>query len=423
MRVMVHYLMFTTSKEYPDLHIKGFPYTFLPTIVAYKLTLLIGHTLLCDLHSIKPTTSASSSFLNDPVLIKFLNLLKSLPVPQDVQVLIDYINPILDTQRQNLKFVPSFSAFSFQHDFGYSIPSTCFLQIHNVFPCVCNKTNSDPIIIMAKLYNCPVITTGDKTYTIGNLFGGPYSINNDTHIRNNWLNRALEGFINPVISRALLQRPTFAKTPCVLYTADQPQLVNGYQYLLEDPIGNEFILHAMLTDIERFLFDSTLNLPLLGTLLSKTSGLTIATHAIESPNLPTWHGLPTINIPAKEENIKFELQSDVAYATAIKFMNGAPSFTKTLKYSSEDVEERLYLVEDEKFNPNTNPLTYLTFSKKNYQATPVLWFQPYDKSSQSIELSIPLGYRIVNSEIDGITIPVPNPSHDTTLNNPFYRQG
>lgn len=104
-------------------------------------------------------------------------------------------------------------------------------------------------------------------------------------------------------------------------------------------------------------------------------------------------------------------------------MNGAPSFTKTLKYSSEDVEERLYLVEDEKFNPNTNPLTYLTFSKKNYQASPVLWFQPYDKSSQSIELSKPLGYRIVNSEIDGITITVPNPSHDTTLNNPFYRQG
>lgn len=113
MRFMVHYLMFTTSKEYPDLDIKGFPYTSLPTIVAYKLTHLISHTLLCDLHNIKPTTLASSSFLNDPVLIKFLNLLKSLPIPQDVQVLIDYINPILDTQRQNLKFVSSFFGFLF----------------------------------------------------------------------------------------------------------------------------------------------------------------------------------------------------------------------------------------------------------------------------------------------------------------------
>lgn len=97
MRYMVQYLMFTTAKEYPDLDIKGFPYTSLPTIGAYKLILLIGHTLLCDLHSTKPTTLASSSFLNDPILIKFLNLLKTLPVPQDVQVLIDYINPILDT--------------------------------------------------------------------------------------------------------------------------------------------------------------------------------------------------------------------------------------------------------------------------------------------------------------------------------------
>lgn len=141
------------------------------------------------------------------------------------------------------------------------------------------------------------------------------------------------------------------------------------------------------------------------------------------PTLPTWHGLPTINTPAKEEDIKFEPQSDAAYAATIKFMNGAPSYSKKLKYSSEDVEEQLYLVNDEKFNPSENPLSYLLFSEKNYQSAPVIWFQPYDKSSQSIELSIPLGYRIVNSEIDGITIPVPNPLHDTTLNNSFYRQG
>lgn len=93
------------------------------------------------------------------------------------------------------------------------------------------------------------------------------------------------------------------------------------------------------------------------------------------------------------------------------------------KNSSDDVEKQLYLVYDEKFNPSENPLSYLQFSEKNYQSAPVIWFQPYDKSSQSIELSIPLGYRIVNSEIDGITIPVPNPSHDTTLNSSFYRQG
>lgn len=129
LRYAVQYFMFTTAKEYPDLNIKGFP--SLPTIVAYKLALFINHILICDITSCKPTSQATEEFNNNPPLTKFLQDLKYMPVPQDVKVLIDYLNLVLHTQRKTLKFVPSLAGFSLLHDFGYSIPISCFIAMHH----------------------------------------------------------------------------------------------------------------------------------------------------------------------------------------------------------------------------------------------------------------------------------------------------
>lgn len=81
LRYVTHYFMFTTSKEYPDLNIKGFPCTSLPTIVAYKLALFIGHILICDITSCKPTSLATEEFNTNPPLTKFLQDIKFMPVP------------------------------------------------------------------------------------------------------------------------------------------------------------------------------------------------------------------------------------------------------------------------------------------------------------------------------------------------------
>lgn len=44
MRYVTQYLMFTTtSHEYPELDVKGYPYVSLPSLVAYNLAVFIGH--------------------------------------------------------------------------------------------------------------------------------------------------------------------------------------------------------------------------------------------------------------------------------------------------------------------------------------------------------------------------------------------
>lgn len=201
---MTHYFMFTTAKEYPDLNVQSFPFTSLATIVAYKLTLVYCYYLICDLKLKAPRSRSAAPYTNDPHLNQFLNLIKGLPVPEDVKTLLNHIAPVLDNQRQNLKYIASFAGFSFNHDFGYSIPITAFLQIHNIFA-TC-KSSSDPEITMTRIHNCSLINIQNVNYTIGQLFGGPFAEEdvNYSYVHRNWLNLALEAFVNPVVSRSLL---------------------------------------------------------------------------------------------------------------------------------------------------------------------------------------------------------------------------
>lgn len=398
--------MFTTAKEYPDLNVKGFPFTSLATIVAYKLTLIYCYYLLCDLKLKAPRSKSAAPFKNDPHLNQFLCLAKNLPVPEDVRTLLNHIAPVLDSQRQNLKFIPTFAGFSFSHDFGYSVPVTAFLQIHNIV--VTCKSSSDPEITMTRIYNCPLININNTNYTLGQLFGGPFSEEQENFVHRNWLNLALEAFVNPVVSRSLLQRPTFARTTLEIKSVATELDVVGYNYILGFPEINTDILTAFLLVVGRFHTEELKVTQTLGSILKDGSGVTILTHPIETLPLPTWHRLPPCKLPAKEESLEFSILNDPFFATKLKYLESAPAYKTNLLFTDEDIEQDLYLVNDGAFDDKRNPLIYQSFNARRHVSPNVLWFQPYDKSSQSIELSIVLGYKIINEEIDGITIPLPN---------------
>lgn len=251
--------------------------------------------------------------------MELLSTLKTCPVPQDVQTLLDHIIPVQDSQRCNLKFIPSFAAFTFQHDFGYSVPISTFLSIHDIL--VSNRTNSEPGIILAKIYNTVLTRIGTASYTISNLFGGPYSFENDTYQHRNWFCSALEAFINPVVSRALVQKPTFAKIKTVPLTANTPAEVNGYHYLLGNPLENDRSIIYFLTDLKLFYKDTSPSLSPLGISFSKSSGLNIMTHSIETICLPTYHKFDVIKIDDTEKTPPaINILSDTDYASKAKFM-------------------------------------------------------------------------------------------------------
>lgn len=150
------------------------------------------------------------------------------------------------------------------------------------------------------------------------------------------------------------------------------------------------------------------------------------THSIETICLPTFHKFDVIKIDDTEKTPPaINILSGKYYATKAKFMESGPTFTKAFLYPEDEstINIDLYRVENATFDPDENPITYELFSARTHVAPNVLWFQPYNKSGQSIELSLTIGLKIIQNELDGIIVPLPNLTEDLTTNNSFYLQG
>lgn len=172
--------------------------------------MFIGHFLLGDINYRMERSFTVAPYTHDVTLMEFLALPKSCPVLDDVKVFLNCTIPVKDSQRQNLRFTPSFAGFSFLHDFAYSATIQVFLNIHDIL--ASNRTNTDPNVIMMKIYKSKLATVSDTNYTISNLFARPFTIENQATQHRNWLfSSALESFINPEVGRTLVQRPTSSK--------------------------------------------------------------------------------------------------------------------------------------------------------------------------------------------------------------------
>lgn len=420
MRYIVHYLMYNTAQQYPSYDIKEHPFTSLPTLVAYKLALIIGHFLLCDIYTKSNSSPSSDPYRNDETFETFLVLLQSCHVPPDVQTLLEHLSPVRDTQRPRLTFIPNFGAFSFDHDFGFSIPISVFIKIHQII--ATTRTNSDPNFVLMQIYNTPIITVNTKLYTIGNLFGGPYTHDSHSLEHQNWLKLALEAFINPVVSRSLVQRPTLSRIATTNMRVNSSSEINGYHYLLGNPEPNTTQISAMLKNIDDFMLKEFSSLPCLGSFLADASGISIITHSIETYLLPTWHALPMIQT-TDEKAPSLEQIDDSAYAKQINFYVDKPTYTGQIALPTKPYTLGLLLATDTEYQPNKDPVKTKQFHSVRDIRPSVLWFQPYDRKIQSIEMAIPLGLRILNDELDSVTLPLPDIRTTLTVNNSQYRQG
>lgn len=92
-----------------------------------------------------------------------------------------------------------------------------------------------------KTFNLRLFQYGATTFTISHLFGGPFFQNFNCSRHRNWYSTSLEAFtscINPVVSRALVQKSTITRDQF----KDLADQINSYHYLLRNPIDNEDVL-------------------------------------------------------------------------------------------------------------------------------------------------------------------------------------
>lgn len=281
------------------------------------------------------------------------------------------------------------------------------------------RSNADPETILRRFYATPIIQIDDQIYNASHFLGGYFDINQRPTAHSNWLNSRFEKVFNPVIGRALIQRPTLAKTRLTV-PEHADYNINPYDFLLCFSDDNIELLTDILSDVSSFIVEENPSAKKLGQALDNSTGITILYHSIWSVSLPTAHLLPPPTIENQHETI---LLNDAAYANHVKFLVPGPSFKSSLVPPPPNIDSAFYLVGKDPYDKDDPVFKYEIFDKSLHLYPDVLWFQPYVKNPSAINYALTLGLLIENGDIDGVSIPLPNIRMSLTENNSLYIQG
>lgn len=418
-RFIFSYICYYVSHVYPELNVKGHPMVSPFTLVAYCLSLVISHILVCDLSSRRTASWYATPFRNDAHLQDYLTVLLNAKIPSFMMPLLQQLAPTLDPRRIHLEYVPSLAGFHFPHDFGRFFPIHIMIAAHQQIATI--RSNIDPSDALLRYYQTTICTYGQNTYRIGNLFGTHYNNGATDVIHTNWINSILESIFNPVVGRALTQRPTFSRIPILPYTQANVNDFNPYIYGLSAIDDNLDKMSDFTRSLASFITIEDPKTIALGTLLQNIQGITILNHSIEPVTLPTWTNK---TVTSTTTTAPTTTASATQFAQVHHFLVTPETFTGTNLYPNDDttINTHLYLVRNQAYASNTTRLKYIEFDGKIHVSPYVLYFQPYDVSPSSLGFTVALGIKIEHAEIDGFTVPTENPLSSLEENNSQYMQ-
>lgn len=246
--------------------------------------------------------------------------------------------------------------------------------------------------------------------------GGWYRLENTNHIHTNWINMAVEELFNPVVGRALTNRPSLAKIRVQPANLGLAAACNPYSTLFNMSGDNLPALSAMMDILSRFNENAKLGSKTLQQLSGDASGITCLSHSLEPPTLPTRHKLP---VASSHDNL--HQRTDEQYARDVSFMRPKTLANEALPVpTAAQCVPTHALVQATPCTPENNPIATATFDPHFNVYPPAMYFQPYDRSSSTLNYTVTLGIKIETGELDGVSIPVRDSLYD---NNSRYRSG
>jgi len=324
------------------------------------------------------------------------------------EFMIDFIiglSPTSDPRKTGTEFIPTLAGYVSQLDI-FRLPSpSMFLHAHHLL--ATTRANIDPTVLMNQWYDTTFFTVATNattySYKIANFFGTNYDDSSSCSTHSNWLNSCVNTLFNPVVGRSLAARPTYRPHPVHFPSYTTFDMNPYFHYLLADN-NNIFNTVHFIDEISGFFKNETTSTIQLGAIFSKTSGISLLTHALSEPALPTWHVLNVKSSPTDVPSHK----TDKEFATKISFLT-EPSYSPKLKlkYPTDDsvIEKIFYLIRKGKHDDKNSPDTFITFNPNVHVYPRTRYFDPYDYSPSKLAYTVMNGILIETFEIDGFSIP------------------
>lgn len=411
-RFIHNYILYHITAAFPEMNIKGHPYVTPLSLAGYCLTILYAHMLACDATFRPEKSFPAARFLSDSDRKDLYDVLLRCHVPSFLSDLLIELAPVYDPRRNNMLWTPSLAAYLHLHDFGRTIPPAMYYSAHHLL--ASTRTNKDPNDVIDDLMITTILHYGDREFTISNYLGTWYADGHHT----NFVNQDVLSFFNPLVGRALTQRPTFARLPFEVETLNDDFTGNIYTALLMASDENISLANTLYNAMSVFVKSDSPSAPQLGSILATLSGTLLLSCSIEPPTLPTWTGAV-----CKQNETPTDVD-DKTFATSHKLFLTEQTENGTLTWltNTEGLVPQLYNLIKYKHNKKETPYNYLSFDGKTCVIPSVLYFQPYDVSPSSLGLTIAAGLKIELAEIDGFMVPTEHPESSLDDNNSQYLQ-
>jgi hypothetical protein len=406
-------IIYHVTRIYAVLDQRNNPLITPSSLTAYCLAIVYAFALISDSENIRLTKSNhADQFADNPQRRDLLIELERAYVPSFLKNILTGLTPAYDPRRPNIAFINSLACFSLTHDFGKSFPISMFFKAHNIV--ATRPTNLNPSTVYNDWLQMQLVTGTPNLY-IAQLLGANLSLGTYA----NWVSDRVQTLFNPVTSRSNTARPTFS--PIATFPFESTTWgINPYIYLLNADKDNIYTTLSFVKSMSEIISEQIPGSIQLGSMFSNFSGLQILTHFYHGPALPTWHYC----IPKPTENGN-EISS-TNFATTIHFLQQPTAKADvTLKYPTDDsvIDKILYLVHaSKKHDENKEPDDFIDFDTTKHVHPDVRYFDPYEYTPSKLAFTVMTGLSIETEEIDGFSIPQPNPGISLYDENSFALQ-
>lgn len=436
------------STIYADVNIKGHPIVTPLSYMAYCLSLTYALALIFDCHSRRIKSFSAQNWMDDRDKKDFYSRVQHLRIPTFLQSILKGLSPVYDPRRSGHEFVYTLAGFVHKLDFGRIIPVTSLWKAHDLL--ASTRSNIDPQQLLYTWYSANVYTINNVPVANGNLYGTALrnAADNAAFARNNFMTSFIETVFNGVTSRFHSTRPTFKRTPLDVpeFAVANDTYLNGYDYAFGIPSeGSPIPLLEYIETFSVFIENSDSRTIKLGQYLGELASISIMSHAVIPPMLPTFHMKPVSTEP---KDISITDQTDEQFAQMISYLqaspNHAPDHTNNIDYVEKSDDNKtthfltnLYLALTKKIaiSPSESskayqlaritakcPDKFVTFSKKEHVTPRIRLFDPYDYNPSKFAFPILCGLWIESAEIDGFMIPTPHVKSTLHEENSFCLQ-
>lgn len=399
------------------------------SLVSYCLFQLYAFALINDYYGRTSPSFPASAFMNDDTRSQLFEILCSSYVAPFMLTLFHALADCSDPRRPGLQYFCTLAGSRFNIDFGRYIPPQIFLYMHNIS--TDSDTSRNVAAAMTTLMDTDLFhtQTANRTIRIGNYFSTGTA---NSRFHASWLYEAVRTLFSPVTGKSLLRRTNIQYhtiATMTIHTApglnDVRDSQNQYVTFLNADKSNarntlKFI--SAMSNIVKHDLNGSFQL---GAVPDDLNGVNILVHGYTAYALPTWQDSKTDATGDYNRPL-----SDEEYAAAIQFKQpitpatqGTQAYPELATGKADTFVAGLYLQRNSAYQYANDPDHPAEFDPDTDISPRCVYLDPYTNGDGPINYAILAGLIIESEELDGSSVPMPNPNTGLSKINRDFLQG